>query len=249
MTLEDQALIKTIRKKGIGVLPNVLSGDEVEAVRVEFDQAHLDLGKGPGTPGVRDSTGGEQLLAYPAIAALYSHPRIMGVISAMLNEPVPWAWQVKTNRYTPKHKGVRKHTDGFLGELSPPFTRQAMAVFLDDIGEDSGALTYVPGTHNLHFECSDEPERQAPTQEDVDAGDYVPTALKAGDVVFRVPEVWHAVIPIHRLRRYVTGSYNIRGEMSEVMVERVKQEVDRRSQIPIDRIPEQLRPHWLWEGK
>ena len=140
MTSEDQALIETIRKKGIGVLPNVLSGDEVEAVRVEFDQAHLDLGKGPGTPSVRDSTGGEQLLAYPAIAALYSHPRIMGVISAMLNEPVPWAWQVKTNRYTPEHKGVRKHTDGFLGELSPPFTRQAMAVFLDDIGDSSASV-------------------------------------------------------------------------------------------------------------
>lgn len=249
MTLEDQAVIETIRKNGIGILPNVLSADEVEAVRVEFEQAHLDLGKGPGIPGVRDSTGGEALLAYPAIAALYSHPRIMGIVSAMLDEPVPWSWQVKTNRYTPEHVGVRKHTDGFLGEISPPFTRQAMAVFLDDIDEESGALMYVPGTHFLHYESEDEPDRQSPTQEDIDAGDYVPTTLKAGDVVFRVPEVWHAVIPIHRLRRYVTGSYTVRGRMSAVMDERIAQEMARRKLVPLDTIPERLRPHWLWEEK
>lgn len=247
MTSEDLAVVETTRKNGIGVMKSVLSQDEVEAVRVEFEQAHLDLGKGLGTPGVRDSTGGEQLLAYPALAALYSHPRIMGVVSSMLNEPVPWVWQVKTNRYTPQHTGVRKHTDGFLGEVAPPFTRQAMAVFLDDIDAESGALTYVPGTHYLHFECSDDSDRLAPTQEDIDAGDYVSTSLKAGDVVFRVPEVWHAVIPIHRLRRYVTGSYSIRGRMSDVMEARVKQEVERREQISLDLIPERLRPYWLWE--
>jgi hypothetical protein len=115
ISAEDQALVETIRKNGIGVLRNLLSAQEVETVRTEFDQAHLDLGKGPGTPGVRDSLSGEALLAYPNLAALYSHPRIMNIISTMLNEPMPWVWVVKTNRYTPEHIGVRKHTDGFFG--------------------------------------------------------------------------------------------------------------------------------------
>ena len=247
MKSDDRALVETIRQNGIGVLRNALSEDEIGAVRLEFDQAHLDLGIGPGTPGVRDRLSGEQLLAYPALAALYSHPRIIAIVSAMLNEPVPWVWQIITNRYNPEHEGVRKHSDGFAGELSPPFTRQSMAVFLDDIDETSGALTYVPGTHHLHYASSDEPERQAPTQDDIDAGTYVPATLKAGDVVFRVPEVWHAVIPIHRLRRYVTASYAVRGQMSAVMAERVKQEVERRAQAPVDGIPERFRPHWSWE--
>lgn len=242
---EDQELIETIRKNGIGILRNLLSLDEIEVIRKEFDQAHLDLDKGPGTPGVRDSMSGEALLAYPNMAALYSHPRIMAIVSTMLNEPTPWVWVVKTNRYTPEHIGVRKHTDGFLGELAPPFTRQAMAVFLDDVDEESGALTYVPSTHLLHF--NDDPNRLPPTQEDIDAGDYIPTTPKAGDVVFRVPEVWHAVIPIHRMRRYVTASYSVRGQVSETMSERMSQAITQRKEIAIDTIPKRLQPYWIWD--
>ena len=122
-----------------------------------------------------------------------------------------------------------------------------MAVFLDDIDETSGALTYVPGSHLLHYESSDDRDRKPPTQEDIDAGAYVPTKLKAGDCVFRVPEVWHAVIPIHRLRRYVTASYAVRRQVSATMGERVKKEAERREQIGMDDIPERLRPHWSWE--
>ena len=41
-------------------------------------------------------------------------------------------------------------------------------------------------------------------------GDFKAVVLKAGSVVFRVPCVWHAVRPVHRLRRYVTGRYFVR---------------------------------------
>jgi hypothetical protein len=240
----DQELVATIRKDGIGILRQLLSRQEVETVRQEFDQAHLDLGKGAGTPGVRDSLSGEALLAYPNLAALYSHPRIMAIVAAMLNEPVPWVWVVKTNRYTPEHSGVSRHTDGFLGELAPPFTRQAMAVFLDDVDQDSGALTYVPGTHLLHYD--DDPQRLSPTQSDIDAGDYVPVTPKAGDVVFRVPEVWHAVIPIHHMRRYVTASYAVRGQLSGKMQQRAAATRVQRQEIPLKVVPRDLQPYWLF---
>ena len=239
----DQEVVATVRRDGIGILRQVLSPQEVETVRQEFDRAHLDLDKGPGTPGVRDSLSGEALLAYPNLAALYSHPRIMAIVAALLNEPVPWVWVVKTNRYTPEHGGVSRHTDGFLGELAPPFTRQAMAVFLDDVDEESGALTYVPGTHLLHY--NDDPRRRPPTQADIDAGQYVPATPKAGDVVFRVPEVWHAVIPIYRLRRYVTASYTVRGRLSEKMQQRTAAEVERRKETPLEAVPQNLQPYWI----
>lgn len=173
----------------------------------------------------------------------------MHIVSAMLNEPTPWVWVVKTNRYTPEHIGVRKHTDGFLGELAPPFTRQAMAVFLDDVDEESGALTYVPGTHLLHYQNDQNPNRVPPTQEDIDAGKYVPATPKAGDVVFRVPEVWHAVIPIFRMRRYVTASYSIRGQVSNTMQERAADTISHRKDMPINTVPERLQPYWFWNTK
>jgi hypothetical protein len=132
----------------------------------------------------------------------------------------------------------------FLGELAPPFTRQAMAVFLDDVDEASGALMYAPGTHLLHF--NDDPNRCPPTQEDIDAGDYIPATPKAGDVVLRVPEVWHAVIPIHRMPRYVTASYSVRGQVSETMSERASEAIARR-EMPLDNIPKSLQPYWIWD--
>ena len=150
MTSQDQAVIETARRDGIAVLEDVLDQDELTSVRDEFDRLHVELGKGPGEPGVRDGVSGDALLKYPHVAALFSHPRILAVVAAMLDEDEPCAWRLKTNRYTPEHKGVKKHTDGVLGELAPPYTRQSMAVFLDDIDANSGALTYVPGSHQLH---------------------------------------------------------------------------------------------------
>lgn len=197
---------------------------------------------------MRDGVSGDALLKYPHVAALFSHPRIIAVVAAMLDEDQPWAWQLKTNRYTPEHKGVSKHTDGVLGELAPPYTRQSMAVFLDDIDADSGALTYVPGSHELHFESATDQGRRPPTQDDIDAGDYVPATLRAGSVVERVPEVWHAVIPIHRLCRYVTASYMIRGTLSAAMSERVLAERERRAAGSLDHVPQHLRPFYVFDS-
>ena len=47
-------------------------------------------------------------------------------------------------------------------------------------------------------------------------GDFKPVVLKAGSVVFRVPCVWHAVRPVHRLRRYITGRYFVRAPAARI---------------------------------
>lgn len=240
MDEEQKTVVETLRNEGIAVLRGVLTDDEIDEVRKEFDQAHLDL-VGPGIAGVRDRLTGEGLLPYPALSALYSHPRILEVVSTMLKEPEPFVWKVITNRYNPEHEGVRKHSDAIQGELSVPYSRQAMAVFLDDVDPESGSLTYVPGTHCLHFIDPEDPDRLPPSQEEIDEGEYVPTTVNAGDVVFRVPEVWHAVIPIHRLRRYVTTTYATRRPVSPGLAKRIEEELEER-ELPIGDVPERLRP-------
>ena len=149
---------------------------------------------------------------------------------------------MKTNRYRPFHPGVGRHTDGKPGELSPPFSIVSTQVFLDDIEIDSGALTYAPGSHILHYESAT--DHRPPTKEKIDVGNYVAEELKAGSVIFRLPEVWHAVNPIHRLRRYVTGTYTSRDRLSASMTEQVNHVVERQKQIPIDTIPSIVCQWW-----
>ena len=53
LTEADQAVVTATRRDGIAVLPDLLEAEELVPLRAEFDQLHLDHGKGPGVPGVR----------------------------------------------------------------------------------------------------------------------------------------------------------------------------------------------------
>ena len=105
---------------------------------------------------------------------------------------------------------------------------------------EPGTRDSISGTALLHYEDPADPVRQAPTKEALEAGDSIPAVLKAGSVLFRVPEVWHAVLPIHHLRRYVTGSYAIRGRISQLMSEKIKAVSAQRAQT-LDEIPSAFR--------
>jgi len=230
---------------GVGILPNVLTDREVREARADFDRAYLDLGKGPGEPGTRDSLWGELLLEYPGIAHCFSHPRIVSVVTGILEEPVPFLEKVKTNRYTPEHIGVGKHADMFGFEVVPAFSEVATQVFLDDISTGSGAVLYASGSHRLHFESDDDPGRKSPSREEIEAGEYVPAEVEAGSVIFRIPQVWHAVDPIHRLRRYVTGSYAARrNHLRAYQLDRILgcRKTHRESDLTL--IPPHIQPLW-----
>ena len=43
-------------------------------------------------------------------------------------------------------------------------------------------------------------------------GRFIPVNVPAGGCVFRVPATWHAVRPVNRLRRYITGRYLARSD-------------------------------------
>jgi hypothetical protein len=246
MNAGDRAAVEAACKNGVSVLHNLLLQDELDAIRRELSQAYLDLNMGPGEPGSRDSLRGEPLLNYPALGCLFSHPRILGIVSAILDEPQPFLLQMKTNRYTPEYKGVGRHSDGSQTDLATPFQWLATMIYLDDIDIHSGALTYVPGTHLYHFASACDPDRILPAKEDIQTGDYIPVELKAGSVVFRVPEVWHGVVPIHRLRRYITGLYTSREKGNASIKKRIQQTRKSRKQIPETSIPDHVRKYWQY---
>lgn len=72
LSQDDQQVVNVAKRDGIAILPDLLTPAEVDLVRQDFDQLHIDLGKGPGTPGVRDSLSGDKLLPYGHVAALFS---------------------------------------------------------------------------------------------------------------------------------------------------------------------------------
>jgi len=246
MDAEDRVVVEAARKNGVGVLHNLLSQDDLDAIRRELERAYLDLNMGPGEPGSRDSLRDEPILNYPALAELFSHPRTLAIVSGILEEPHPFLLEMKTNRYTPEYKGVGRHTDGSKTEAAEPFQWVAIMIYIDDIDIHSGALTYVPGTHVLHFASPDNPNQSLPTQEAIEEGDYEPIELNAGSVVFRVPEVWHGVVPIHRLRRYITGLYTSRERGNTLVKGRIAKVRESRQEISEASIPHHILQYWRY---
>lgn len=221
LTAEDLDAVTTARRDGIAVVQNLLTPSELENARRDFDAAHLAAGKGNyddiENEATRTGLTGDHLGILPGLGQLYCHPRIVAVVCAIMGEELPFLHEMKTNRYTAGHPGVSPHSDNGI-DFSMPWEKIASMIFLDDIGEDSGALEYAPRTHLQHFLSSEgvTPSNRpppAPRGPEVNAahvnGHFLPISLSAGSVVFRVPAVWHAVRPIHRLRRYVTARYYV----------------------------------------
>ena len=222
LSAEDREIVLAAQRDGIAVVQNFLTASELAAARRDFDAAHLAAGKGryddEKNEATRTGLSGDHLGLLPGLARLYCHPRIVAIVGAIMGETqLPFLHEMKTNRYTAGHQGVPPHSDNGTN-FSMPWEKIATMIFLDDIGEDSGALEYVPKTHLQHFLStegvppSDLPPPQ-PRGPEVNAahadGQFQPISLSAGSVVFRVPAVWHAVRPIHRLRRYVTARYYV----------------------------------------
>ena len=54
----DQEIVEAARENGVGIAHNLLTEKELSLGREAFDQVYLDLDKGPGEPGTRDSIWG-----------------------------------------------------------------------------------------------------------------------------------------------------------------------------------------------
>jgi len=241
LSADDREVVASAQRDGVAVLRNLLTPAELQAARRDHEQAHVDKGNGAwnsaANAGSRAGAGGDQLGLLPGLVRLYTHPRIVAIIGAIMDGASPWIHAMTTLRYTAGFDGVAPHSDGGT-VFAMPWEKVATAIFLDDIDEESGALEYCPGTHWKHFRLRDgsAPSAAPPPQprgpevtSAYAAGEYLPVTLSAGSVVFRVPAVWHAVRPIHRLRRYCEARYYVKDRpVAEEGVRTIMEVVERR---------------------
>ena len=235
LSAADRAVVDTLRRDGVAVLHGLLTSDELAAARRDQEAANLDAfhrtrpagwfrgetGINPEQPATNTPLHGLYMGTLPGLARCYSHPRIVAIARAAMRAE-PFLHLLKINRFTAGHPGLNPHHDSVANEFLEPWRRVAAMVFLDDISEESGAFEYMPTTHRLSFRDDEQqpdqriagkgnsPPSKGPGSELAAAhaaGQYTPVSLSAGSVVFRHSAVWHAVRPIHRLRRYATALY------------------------------------------
>jgi ectoine hydroxylase-related dioxygenase (phytanoyl-CoA dioxygenase family) len=232
LSAADRAAAEALRRDGVVVVRDLLTPEELVAARRDQETANRDAFHGlipvrprtaidPEQPATNTPLGGLYMGTLPGLARCYSHPRIVAIVRAAMRAE-PFLHLLKINRFTAGHPGLGPHHDSVGTEFLEPWRRVAAMVFLDDIGEDSGAFEYVPTSHRLSFRDDERQPDQGiagrgsspPTKgpgselETVHAaGLYLPLTLSAGSVVFRHSAVWHAVRPISRLRRYATALF------------------------------------------
>ena len=196
MTPADAAVVAQIKAEGVAVLP-LLTPAELQAARSDMDRMYSDVYSWAD----EEHTGERQLFdpppetvgMFPGIERCFTHPRITKILREVMSEPqVPFLQALRTDRYLAGHRGVGPHQDG--GNVRAiPYEKMATMVFLDDIGEDSGALEYVPGSHlrqllppESHPTKPPLPgSRCAEIDKSYEAGDFRPIAAKAGSIIFR----------------------------------------------------------------
>ena len=223
LTEEERQVVTTLRRDGVAILHGLLSAAELTAARREFDALQQAAGAGgddaPGNAGKRTVLCTCQHVPVgrtQALGRLAAHPRVVAIAEALLDDDA-FVDLVRTNRYLPGHPGMAGHSDG---TWTTPYSTIATQIFLDDIDAQSGALTYMPGTHTQYFlhqtdgSTHPAPLPQPPFGDDpviqAAAARFTAVELSAGSVTFRVGQVWHGVKPVHRLRRSLCTSYSAR---------------------------------------
>ncbi len=211
---EDERVIAAIRSEGVGVL-QLLTPEELAAARADIDAIYLD------SYGWADEDHPKEralfdpppalVASFPGISRLFTHPRVIRILQAVMGKPAvpPFLQAMRIDRSLAGYGGMAPHQDG---GTKPAITYERMetACFLDDTDEESGAFEYCLGSHLKNFLGAENPplaNRTKAIDEAYASGDFVPVVLKAGSMVFRVPSVWHAVRPVHRLRRKVGSRY------------------------------------------
>ena len=200
--------------QGYAVVPDVIVGDELEAIRDAFERLASRLGKRAFTPA--------EIETAPELVNFIGHPRVMPVIEAYMghfgHEPAIAWLQLCRDIFNPElpppppfdiatdGKTLGLHNDAsnaMANRLSfHTLSLGAVAfVFMDDTYPDAGCLLQSPGSHHLTQASPDgcviSPSKQFIKQHC--SVEFV--AAKAGDVVLQRAFNFHGVGPPPRQKR------------------------------------------------
>lgn len=100
---EDAALVASVRSEGIAVCAGLLSASQLAAAREAFDSFHAAHSSAEALGRLRSGVSGDQLGTEPSLAAVYAHPRIVGIVQAIMGcpETLPYCDAMFLNRSKP----------------------------------------------------------------------------------------------------------------------------------------------------
>lgn len=175
----DAALVATVRSEGIAVCADVLSTSQLDAAREAFDQLHAACSSAEALGRLRSGVGGDQLGTDPRLASVYAHPRIVGIVQAIMGcpETLPYCDALFINRTRPGCASTPwklfffvccqalvstaksrccscSGADAGMRAHSDNGTTFAMPwekIATMTFLDDDGALEFLPGSHFRHF--------------------------------------------------------------------------------------------------
>ena len=179
---------------GYLVLPQLLA-DEIGDITAEFEAVFTDRGV------VHDGTQRSTVVPFidqrAKLCALLDHPKVEGAVASLLGDDFNYV--AGDGNYYSGDTGW--HSDGFhrVGEFVK------VALYLDPVGRDTGALRVIPGSHRL----DDWAAKQAGRSQDLWglAGRDVPAVSldsRPGDVVIFNHNLMHAAFGGGARRRMFT---------------------------------------------
>ena len=189
-----------VLENGCAILPVVLDADTVSAAgEVVYDLVD-------NSASLTHRANGRKVSEHPTIAPLLELPATLDVVRAVIGIQDPLLLYARAVYAEAGHPREQIHSNHYSWDrIIPEPAILSVCFYLDQIDHVSGQFAYVPGSHKKYYE----PNTVVPTWEDVEVGepDLVDVTANAGDVLFRLPEVWHTTRDIAADRRYVAGFY------------------------------------------
>jgi ectoine hydroxylase-related dioxygenase (phytanoyl-CoA dioxygenase family) len=196
---ESQMLLERFQRAGYVVIPECLQPEELRPIRERYDQLMAariaEVHKTNPSPRHVEI---KRILERDAVfEALMAWPRTFPLVREIIGEDVTLATGGEAD-YRPPHTPayIGWHND-FNWMKNVPYPRQNFWVrctyFLDDVTEESGPFTLLPGSHLAQRACP--AEYNGPDGQPREIPDAARIIGKAGTCLINNTEIWHTNTP------------------------------------------------------